>query len=127
RLRALRRQRSRQRRRRRRPADPVARPAPLDRDHAATARGRRLEGRARRLTERVPGLRDALAAAPDPERATRLAESLLDAAGAALAPAIAAHPEGVTRAVASLCGVAPFLAPLVGRHPVWLPRARRAR
>lgn len=68
----------------------------------------------------VPGLGERLAAAPDPERAARLAESLLEAAQDALGAAIAAHPDGLARALASLCGVAPFLAQIVRRHPSWL-------
>lgn len=72
------------------------------------------------MTARVPGLGEALANAPDPERAARLAGSVLDAAGPALDAAIAAHSAGVARVLASLCGVAPFLATIAGRHPAWL-------
>jgi glutamate-ammonia-ligase adenylyltransferase len=72
------------------------------------------------LIGRVPGLGRALAAAPDPPRAARLAETVLERAGAALDAAIAAHPEGVARTIASLCGVAPFLAPIAARDPDWI-------
>ncbi|RIK93744.1 MAG: oxidoreductase, partial [Proteobacteria bacterium] len=66
-----------------------------------------MEGRTRRLSAALPGLREALAQAPDPARAQRLAESVLEAGGDALATALAAHPAGAVRALASLCGVAP--------------------
>lgn len=73
---------------------------------------------------RIPGLRAALDAGPDPERAARHAEHVLAQARAADAGAleatIATHPQGLARALASLCGVAPFLARWLAREPGWL-------
>lgn len=59
-------------------------------------------------------LREALARAPDPERATRLAERVLEAAPPELDEA------GLARVLYACCGVAPFLAPWLVRHPDWL-------
>lgn len=69
----------------------------------------------------TPALRDALARAPDPPRALLLAERVLAAAEAAGHGARAArHPEGLARVLHACCGVAPFLAPWLVRHPGWL-------
>ena len=62
-------------------------------------------------------LREALRRAPDPEHAARLAESVLAAAGAALDRL---QPARLARVLGALCGVAPFFAPLLARHPAWL-------
>ena len=61
-----------------------------------------------------PVLREALGRAPDPERATRLAERVLEAAPPGLDEA------GLARVLYACCGVAPFLAPWLVRHPDWL-------
>ncbi|HTY16233.1 MAG TPA: hypothetical protein VMH82_00755 [Myxococcota bacterium] len=64
----------------------------------------------------------ALRRAPDPEHAARLADALLAAsAGPAIDRAAAAHPDRLARALAALCGVAPFFTPLLSHHPAWLP------
>ena len=64
---------------------------------------------------------EALRGAPDPDHAARLAEALLAAAGGPALDAVArAHPDRLARALAALCGVAPFFAPLVSHHPAWL-------
>jgi len=66
-------------------------------------------------------LTEALHRSPDPESAARLAELVLEAAAGPRLDAIArAHPERLARVVAALCGVAPFFAPLLRRHPDWL-------
>ena len=66
-------------------------------------------------------LAEALRRTPDPESAARLAEPVLEAAAGPGLDAIArAHPERLARVLAALCGVAPFFAPLLRRHPDWL-------
>ncbi|HSJ95987.1 MAG TPA: hypothetical protein VLC53_02880, partial [Myxococcota bacterium] len=67
-----------------------------------------------------PALREALARAPDPERATRLAERVLEAAGSVPGRALEAHAVGLARALYACCGVAPFLAPWLASRPDWL-------
>lgn len=63
------------------------------------------------------GLEAALANAPDPARAARLAESVLAAAEGG--PSLAADP-AVARVLLALCGVAPFFAKWLLREPAWL-------
>jgi len=70
-------------------------------------------------------LRDALARAPDPERAERLAERVLEAAGPAADALAARHAAGLARALQACCGVAPFLAPWLAHHPDWLAALAR--
>jgi len=68
-----------------------------------------------------PGLRDALRRAPEPERAARLASGVLEAAREdADAP-----PEALVQVLYACCGVAPFLAMHLRRHPDWLPALAR--
>jgi glutamate-ammonia-ligase adenylyltransferase len=69
------------------------------------------------LIDAIPGLRDALAGGPDPERAQRLAESVLASAGSSLDAARAERPHELARALATLLGVAPFFATFLARDP----------
>jgi glutamate-ammonia-ligase adenylyltransferase len=62
-----------------------------------------------------------LAQAPDPEQARRLAENVL----AGLPPARlrsleAERPQALADALLALCGIAPFFASMLQRHPDWL-------
>ncbi|MEB2344503.1 MAG: hypothetical protein OZ948_07180 [Deltaproteobacteria bacterium] len=68
-----------------------------------------------------PALHEALARAPDPERARKLAERVLEAAAAR--PPL--DPAGLARVLHACCGVAPFLAPWLARHPDWLAALAR--
>lgn len=69
-------------------------------------------------------LRELFAGAPEPERTARLAGSLLEAAaehdGARLGALEAERPEVLRRVLLATCGVAPFLARFLVRHPGWL-------
>lgn len=81
-----------------------------------------LEARLRKLAgeegEWVPILSSRLAAAPDPERAGRLVVDLLERLSHEhLRRATAARPETLARVLYALCGVAPFFAPFLKRHP----------
>lgn len=67
-----------------------------------------------------PAVREALGRAPDPERAARLAERVLEAAREAGVDPGALDPEGLARALHACCGVAPFLGPWLARRPDWL-------
>ncbi len=76
---------------------------------------------------RLSGLKVRLGAAieqcPDRETAARLVPGVLRAAkGADLADAWSAQPDDVCRVAATLCGGAPFFAPLLERHPDWLAK-----
>ena len=72
-------------------------------------------------------LRRALANAPDPEQATRSAERLLatplpdggDVAGR-LTKQTGERGEKIARILHAVCGIAPFLATFLQRHPEWL-------
>ncbi len=71
--------------------------------------------------DEFPMLREALQRAPDPERATRLAERLLAAVDPAALEAVAHEaPAGLARVIRAGCGLAPFLGPWLQRHPAWL-------
>jgi len=71
----------------------------------------------------VSGLLDALESAPDPQRARLLASSVIDAAPRDLLLQRAeAEPARLARILHALCGVAPFFAPYLVRHPDWLVR-----
>ena len=66
-------------------------------------------------------LRAALEAAPDPERARKLAGALLAAAPPdRLREVAGARPSALAEVLAAVCGTAPFLASHLGRHPDWL-------
>jgi len=71
-------------------------------------------------------LRGALSLAPDPEVAGELAGELLGCLPPGdLHPVTATHPEVVARVLYALCGIAPFFAPFLKRHPdalSWLLR-----
>jgi glutamate-ammonia-ligase adenylyltransferase len=58
-----------------------------------------------------------LARAPDPERAARLVERVVDGAGSRL---VGLPRAGVERVLHACCGVAPFLAPWLIAKPEWL-------
>ncbi len=62
---------------------------------------------------------EALRAAPDPERARKLAEKVLAAVPPERLDA-AARPEALARVLGAICGMAPYLASHVVRHPDWL-------
>ncbi|MFN8643354.1 MAG: hypothetical protein U0802_17470 [Candidatus Binatia bacterium] len=66
-----------------------------------------------------------VATAADPVRAAALAPDVLAAGAAALRPVWATHAETAVRAVTTLCGAAPFLAPHLRRHGDWLARLVR--
>jgi [glutamine synthetase] adenylyltransferase / [glutamine synthetase]-adenylyl-L-tyrosine phosphorylase len=69
----------------------------------------------------TPSWRAALRDAPDPDRALRLAETVVAAAPRdAFGPLAAERGEALARVLAALCGSAPFLAPYLVRHPAWL-------
>ena len=72
------------------------------------------------MSTQVAGLAAALANAPDPESAARLAEQVLAAASPALVATAAAPPSHLTHVLLSLCGVAPFFAKWLIREPLWL-------
>jgi glutamate-ammonia-ligase adenylyltransferase len=73
------------------------------------------------LWDEFPVLRDALARAPEPERATRLAERVLATVDPTALRTLANEaPAGLARALRACCGVAPFLGPWLSRHPDWL-------
>lgn len=72
------------------------------------------------MSTQVAGLSAALASAPDPEQAVRLAEQVLGAASPALVATAAAHPGRLEHVLLSLCGVAPFFAKWLIREPLWL-------
>ena len=72
------------------------------------------------MSAHVAGLSEALAKAPDPEQAARLAETVLAAAGPALDAAAARHPDRLAHVLLALCGVAPFFAKWLLREPAWL-------
>ncbi len=73
------------------------------------------------LLDDTPALRDALLRTPEPERAFRLAERVLDAGDPGALRAVASEqPAGLARALRACCGVAPFLGPWLLRHPTWL-------
>ncbi len=62
-----------------------------------------------------------VAQAPNPERAERLAENVLAALSRdRLLRLEAERPEALADALLALCGIAPFLAPVLQRHPDWL-------
>ena len=62
-----------------------------------------------------------LAAGPDPERARTLADRVLEAASEhATLSAARSHPDAFASVIAATCGVAPFLAAHLVRHPDWL-------
>ncbi|MGH0038385.1 MAG: hypothetical protein ACQGVK_25405 [Myxococcota bacterium] len=68
-----------------------------------------------------PGLRAVLRQAPDPARAARLAESILEAMEPGALDALAAeHPGELVRILGACCGTAPFLATHLRRHPGWV-------
>jgi glutamate-ammonia-ligase adenylyltransferase len=68
-----------------------------------------------------PLWRARLAAAPDPERAESLAVNVLDALSAdRLRKLEARQPDALANALLVLCGVAPFFAAVLQRHPDWL-------
>jgi glutamate-ammonia-ligase adenylyltransferase len=65
--------------------------------------------------------RMALARAPDPGRALDLATAVLDVAPhAELEALVARDPDKLAQVLFALCGVAPFLAADLLRHPAWL-------
>lgn len=65
--------------------------------------------------------REALGHAPDPPAARALATRLLATCEAsALAAAVAREPRRLGDVLLALCGIAPFFAPHVERHPDWL-------
>jgi glutamate-ammonia-ligase adenylyltransferase len=68
----------------------------------------------------IPGLAEALAAAPDPDPARRRAERVLEAAAPVLAAGAGRAGPGLVRVLAVCCGVAPFLAGRLIHHPEWL-------
>jgi glutamate-ammonia-ligase adenylyltransferase len=71
----------------------------------------------------VAGLLDALEGAPDPQRARLLASGVIDAAPRDLLLLRAeAEPARLARVLHALCGIAPFFAPYLVRHPEWLLR-----
>ena len=72
------------------------------------------------MSTQVAGLSAALATAPDPEQAARLAAQVLGAASPALIATAAAHPSRLAHVLLALCGVAPFLAKWLIREPAWL-------
>lgn len=72
------------------------------------------------MSTHVAGLFAALATAPDPEQAARLAEQVLGATSPALVATAAAHPSRLAHVLLSLCGVAPFFAKWLIRKPLWL-------
>ena len=72
------------------------------------------------MSAHVAGLSEALAKAPDPEQAARLAETVLAAAGPALDAAAARHPDRLAHVLLALCGVALFFAKWLLREPAWL-------
>ncbi len=66
-------------------------------------------------------LRQALRQAPDPERAARLASGLLEALPAeTLDPLVRDHLRDLQSVLTATCGVAPFLATHLRRHPQWI-------
>jgi len=66
-------------------------------------------------------LAHALDEAPDPPHARKLAASVLDAASPGLLlPLAQENPTSLCRILSGLCGVAPFFAPYLIRHPEWL-------
>ena len=71
------------------------------------------------MSAQVEGLSAALANAPDPEQAARLAEQVLDAAGPDRVAA-AVRTGRLPHLLLSLCGVAPFFAKWLLREPQWL-------
>ena len=82
---------------------------------------RRAGSRLSTLLDEMPALREALLRAPEPERAARLAERVLEAGDPAALRAVASEtPTGLARALRACCGVAPFLAPWLVRRPAWL-------
>ncbi|HUI24939.1 MAG TPA: hypothetical protein VL403_02550 [Candidatus Kryptonia bacterium] len=66
----------------------------------------------------------ALAAAADRTHAPAVARTLLQAAATVVSPPLAEvwrqHAEGLLRVLTTLCGAAPFFAPLLTRYPEWL-------
>jgi glutamate-ammonia-ligase adenylyltransferase len=75
---------------------------------------------------RLPGLGALLdrhlRSAADPTRAAQLAADALAAVGDTLTPIWSTHADVAVRALVSLCGAAPFLAPFLVRNPAWLAR-----
>jgi glutamate-ammonia-ligase adenylyltransferase len=81
-----------------------------------------IAGRPDRPGAEGTGLRAALRAAPDPLRAARLAQSVVEALEpASLDELTRDHASDLIRILAACCGTAPFLAPFLRRHPSWVP------
>ncbi len=72
------------------------------------------------MSAQVEGLDAALANAPDPASAARLAAEVLAAAAPSLARSVADRSRELTHVLVSLCGVAPFFAKWLLREPTWL-------
>ncbi len=64
----------------------------------------------------------AVATSPDPKAARQSIPALLEASGADLKKIWKAHGKRLCEVVATLCGGAPFLAPMLAGHPEWLSR-----
>lgn len=82
--------------------------------------------RALEKSTRLPGLASRLSAAvdrcPDADAAARLVPGVLSAArGDALRRAWDADADRLCGVATALCGGAPFFAPILERHPTWLP------